>query len=224
MNYLRHALLPLLGLAGLGCGGTVAQTTSASTSGSGGSGTSSSSASAGTGGSASASASAASSGGTGGQGTGGAGTDGGGPCVGSIDLGIDNKALQHFLFECNGDTDANQWTTPVGYHFNGNLPGAPQGLRIVGCKTTAAFSEGLVLEAYGATGVGTYTKGLPQYTDPGGFVSGNPNDSFNMVVTTFGAVGEPIDGTFSVTSSGGSTPHTLTGSFHVCHGADFMPP
>jgi hypothetical protein len=220
MNYLRLALVSILALTGVACGGTGSQTTT--TSGSGGSGTSS--ASAGTGGSAAASTSAASSGGTGGQGTGGQGTGGAGPCVGNISLAIDNKALQIFSFECAGDTDANQATTPVGYQFAGNLPGAPQGLRIVGCKTAAAGSEGVVLSAFDAHDVGTYTMGLPQYTDAGGMVSGKGDDPFNMVVTALGPLGQPIDGTFTATSTSGAVSHSLTGSFHVCHSADFLPP
>ena len=218
MNYLRHGLLPLLALTGLACGGGGAQTSSASTSsGLGGAETSSSSASAGTGGGATTSSSAASSGGTGGQG-------GGGPCVGTIDLAIDGIGPQHFTFECAGDFDANQWGAPVGYLFAGNLPGQPHGMRIVGCRTAAADSEGLVLEAYDAAGIGPYTTGRPKYTDPGGVVFGTGNDPFNMSVTYFGAGGQPIDGSFSVTSTNGTASHDLAGTFHVCHGADFLPP
>ena len=106
-----------------------------------------------------------------------------------------------------------------GVEQAGNLPGQPQGLRVVGCKTSAAKSEGVVLEALNANTVGTYTMGTPHYTDTNGMAWGTGADPFNMVVTKLGPAGQPIEGTFTATSGA----HSLTGSFHVCHGTDFHP-
>lgn len=112
-----------------------------------------------------------------------------------------------------------------GVEQAGNLPGQPQGLRVVGCKTSAAKSEGVVLEALNANTVGTYTMGTPHYTDTNGMAWGTGADPFNMVVTKLGPAGQPIEGTFTASSTnGGSAAHSLVGSFHVCRGGNFFPP
>jgi len=102
--------------------------------------------------------------------------------------------------------------------------GGLHGLKIVGCKTAALNSEGVALYADNAAGVGTYVVGTPKYSDGNGVVLGRSSDPFNVVVTAFGAEGQPIEGTFTVTSTKNNVSHTLIGSFHVCRAATYVGP
>ncbi len=144
-------------------------------------------------------------------------------CIGSIDIVVDNGPLQHWTSECLGELYANQYSTPLGYLYRIN-GGDPHGLKIVGCKSGAQNSEGIALYANNAVGVGTYVVGSPKYSDGNGMVLGKGTDPFNVVVTTFGAQGALIEGTFAATSTKNNVSHTLSGSFHVCRAPDYTGP
>jgi len=55
-----------------------------------------------------------------------------------------------------------------------------------------------------------------------------PLETGTITITTFGAAGDSIDGTFAIDMSSQSTPGgptlPLSGSFHVCHRPDVSSP
>jgi hypothetical protein len=207
---LRLTSLLLVPLVALACGGSVTSSQAGgTTSGSGGSGTATSSAA----------SSSSSSTGTVGQG-GSTGAGGNGAC-GTIELTVDNGAPRHYAANCAGsDPTESSFTTAIGY-VSASPVQHTEWLTIVGCASAAAGAEGITLTAQDASGSGTYAMGTTQFTDAQGAVWGMASDPFDMVVTTWAAT---IDGTFSVTATKGGVAHALAGQFHVCHGADFLPP
>lgn len=155
----------------------------------------------------------------------GSGGAGGGPCVGSVDMQVDSGAVQHLTADCANTWNPTMSTHPEGYVFSGGPSPGIENLVLVGCVSAAPMSEGIVLSASNAMSPGTYTKGAPQYTDPGGVTWGVNGDSFKLTVDTFGAVGEPIaGGFFMVVTHGGNAAHTVKGNFHVCRVPDALAP
>jgi hypothetical protein len=139
---------------------------------------------------------------------------------------IDNGAPEQFTSLCDTTWNPSNATSPIGYVFTAGQPPASE-LRIEGCAMAAANSEGLHFHLAAASGPGTYTTGLVQYTDTGGSRWGWPGDPLSVKVTTYGMTGQSIDGTFTATVShimNGNAAHFLQGSFHVCHIEDELTP
>ena len=146
-----------------------------------------------------------------------------GNCVGSVDVVVDNGALEHWTFECAGELYANQYSSPIGYLYTSNGSGQ-HGLKLVACRSAALNSEGMALYVDSAAGVGAYMAGTPKYTDGSGGLFGKSWDPFDVVVTAFGPEGQPIEGTLAVSPSKNNASHTLSGSFHVCRAVDYVGP
>lgn len=146
-------------------------------------------------------------------------------CRGRIDVTVDNGAPQRWASPCSGSFDASQANGAFGYAFSGGFFGAPHGIRVVGCATTAVGSRGVTLSALNAAGPGVYVEGSTQYTDPSGGMWGTSGDFFHMSITRADPVGGVIEGSFSVVATqGGSAAHNLAGTFHVCHTPDLLAP
>jgi hypothetical protein len=147
-------------------------------------------------------------------------------CVGSVALTVGGTPA-HFSSDCATDTwNPDGVTTALGYLLEGGpFPGISD-LEIYGCVSTAAGSQGISISVPNVTAPGTFSDGSASYTlSNGGGTFTNPG-SLNVVVTTLGATGDTIEGTFS----GGlfDPPTTLTldvsGSFTVCHIKDELTP
>jgi hypothetical protein len=128
---------------------------------------------------------------------------------------------------------AGAWNTPAvtsaeGYVLAGGPAPGVYSLRIVGCASSAAASEGLSISvaamAPGDYGTGT---GVVQYTDPSGSTWGFNDDAFKVTITKLGMRGDIIEGTFTATVShvmNGNAAQNLSGSFSVCHQPDELVP
>ena len=151
-------------------------------------------------------------------------TTGSGGCAGYIDVTIDGID-QQFASSCYGAWGANESDGPAAYLFSGGpFPGA-QALDVVGCVGSAQGEEGVLLSASDASGTGTFTAGSTSYTDASGGLWGAAGDPFELVVTSFGEVGDYVEGSFQVmVTHGGNAAHTLTATFAVCRVSDLLAP
>jgi hypothetical protein len=209
------------------CGGSVAANGTTTSSGSGGSGSTSSttgstsssgSTSTSTGSSTSTSSSSTTSSSTSTSSS----TTGGPACVGSAQLMVGDAPVQ-LPSNCASDTWGSTATTPVGYVQAGGASADQNTLVIFGCVSAAAGSQGIVLSAPNVTAPGTFTGGTATYTD----MSGNDwTGTPQVVVTTLGAVGDTIEGTFtaSVTHPPSQIAENVTGTFSVCRIGDQLTP
>ncbi len=137
--------------------------------------------------------------------------------MGSIDISVDNGALDHWTSECAGDWGASMSTTPVAYYVNGGPPPGMHNLEIVGCQSITAGSTGLHLTIPNADTVGPYVSVSPQYVDTMGGTWGAMGDVVDVQITSINMNPGSIDGGFNGTvSKGGNAVHTLKGQFHGC--------
>jgi hypothetical protein len=148
-------------------------------------------------------------------------SSGSGACTGVpswIDMAVDNGAPEHLTSWCPGSVwNPENSTTPFGYEF------AVAELHVVGCGGV----EGIELVATPATAPGAFTMGSAKYTDPmGGVWWTMPGSMFQVTVTKLGPLGDTIEGTFSAWTEqpNKQQAHPVTGSFHVCHVEDLLPP
>jgi hypothetical protein len=108
-------------------------------------------------------------------------------------------------------------TVPIGWlYYQTNL-------NVVGCTSEAPGSQGIWLSVEGGYEPESSMLGTLEYADPTGMNFLAPQGELDVVVTAVGAVGQPIEGTFTATtvSAGPNfTYHDVTGSFHVCRVPD----
>jgi hypothetical protein len=143
------------------------------------------------------------------------------PCMGSIDVAVDNGAPVHWTAICFNAWGSMWSQTAVGYLFSAGP--SPIGVRVEGCENSGDLTEspGIRLMTSNAMTPGTYTMGSIQFTPMAGMnwstLTGAP---FEVKITKLDPVGGYIDGTFSgvVAAPGGG--HSLAGSFHVCRVED----
>jgi hypothetical protein len=147
-------------------------------------------------------------------------------CVGSVDVTVGGMPA-HFTSDCATDTwNPGGATTALGYLFEGGPAPGVSDLEIYGCVSTAAGSQGISISVPGVTAPGTFGDGSASYTLSGGGGTFTNTGSLNVVVTTLGATGDTIEGTFSGALFDPPTTLTLdvSGSFTVCHIKDELTP
>lgn len=132
----------------------------------------------------------------------------------------------HFTSNCAGNTyDPTNATTAVGYLLEGGAPPGMSTLQVFGCVNDAAGSQGITLDVPQVSATGTFTDGTISYTEAGGTVWSDMGGA-HVVVTTLGAVGGMIGGTFSgaLTHPPSQIAQSISGTFSVCHTNDELTP
>jgi hypothetical protein len=100
-------------------------------------------------------------------------------------------------------------------------------LGVCGCQKLNSDTPSLCVLGLGLMAAGSTQSGLATYRDATGntFTSSSPGD-VTMAVTSYEAIGRPIDGSYTagVRDPGGGIAFTFSGLFHVCHTRDLSPP
>jgi hypothetical protein len=218
-----HASFCLLSAALLSsaatCGGNVvvdgAGTTSGSSSTGAGDATTTSSASSTSAGDATTTSS------SGGAGAGGATTtsssSGGATCPGfyGIKLSFEDQAFTLASSCANPMWNPTSSSEAIGY-----VEDASNYVEIAGCQDDSPGSARLLLEAPGGGGLGGIGPAAGSFIDSMG-TAWIPSGPFFLTFTQFGAVGDTITGSFTVSLiTGTSTPSLATGEFSVCRVPD----
>jgi hypothetical protein len=163
--------------------------------------------------------------GSGGAGVGG-GNGGSGPCSGAYlsmtDQHGDPPPVISINDVCPNSWGSNESARVVGYEgYSGPGPGGMHELFIEGCQHDGPAH--LTLE------VPLFSAGMAS-TDDGQFqlsgVSYQTAHGIKVTITAFGAEKGSIEGSFAgkMSSGGGGNDIDVSGSFRVCHVADFLPP
>jgi hypothetical protein len=146
----------------------------------------------------------------------------GGGCGGAatIEVSMDNGAPVTLTSLCSPNWNPSNSTQPIGYIFAGGPAPGLEGLVVTGCAGDTP--EAIQLSVSNVMAPGMFTTGSVQYTSPAGSPLAGVSP-FAVDLTAFGAIGEPVVGTFTATvseSPSDGDPHLLSGSFQVCHVQD----
>jgi hypothetical protein len=139
-------------------------------------------------------------------------------CTGLVKLVVGSGTELALTADCVSDSwNPDHATTPVGYLLHGGIAPGLSTLNAYGCESAAATSQGIQIMVPSVTAPGTFTDGTVTYTD----ATGTPwtsTGTVNVAITTLGAVGGVIQGTFSasVTDSPAKPIQTVAGDFTVC--------
>lgn len=214
---MRYAAAPLaLVFVLMACHSTVSSTTSGSGS---------------TGSSGSGGASVTGSGGSGGGGSGGGAGLGGFSAGGTGGAFACKEMDAAYFIDMSGDGAmkhlSSGCTEPMPWAYFFEAPAGGGGLDVHGC--IAGVPIELELNA-GLMHVGNDNTVVAHYADANGD-DWYTSQSGTMTITTYGAAGDSIDGSFAVDvikggmgDDAGGAPLSLSGSFHVCHRPDVFAP
>jgi hypothetical protein len=135
---------------------------------------------------------------------------------------VGNGAPTPLAFECaNAPYNPTGATTASGYFLRGGVaPGLSTTLNLDGCVSAAANAVGISLSVAQVTAAGSFS-GTLTYEDANGEQWTNQG-ALDVDVTTIGAVGEPIVGTFNgdIIHPPTTLAQNVSGTFSVCRLAD----
>ena len=148
---------------------------------------------------------------------------GGAGCNGSVDLAFDGQPLHLLSSVCGNTWNPTMATGATGFIFAGGPAPGVEGLNLDGCASLDDGSEGLQLSLPSVTGPGKVVAGSAQYNQKLGETLFSVDNSLVVDITKLGAVGDTIEGSFSMVLSANPmtmAEHKLTGTFSVCHVPD----
>jgi hypothetical protein len=153
------------------------------------------------------------------------GTGGGDPCAGAqIEVSLmtaDPPPMYTLDVSCPNGWGSNETPHALGYNgYTGGTPDAEHETFISACTANGAAQFGMEVPVFdvgaGKSDTATFSLSGAAWTT---------TDGLDVMIYTFGDVGQKIHGTFSGTlTSGDGTSVPTTGVFDVCRVSDFLPP